>query len=228
VGGGCAIASCDAGFADCDSLAANGCETALNTVDNCGACSHVCPGYQQPNDNVTCLSGTCTFSCQGEHYDVNGDPSDGCETADSSTGNHTQATAVSQGDVSCADTPLQIISGMLPSDARAHESPAIVGFDVVSGSAPDWWSVHATGGLTCTNDIVATLQMTGSAQPACYHLTIITDQATYGAQTDGSGTATISHTGGQYSDDSTILFEVSKTCGTNVIEAPTYTISYHL
>jgi len=216
-----------AGFADCDSIAANGCETGLNTVLNCGACSHVCPGYQQPNDNVTCQNNGCTFSCQGEHYDVNGDPSDGCETADSATGNHTQATAAAQGDVTCSDAPLPVISGTLPSDARVHEAPAVVGFDVASGSAPDWYSINATGGL-CQNDIVATLQMTGSSHPDCYHLTAITNNATYGAQTNGSGTATINQTNGQYSDGTTVLFEVSKTCGTTVTEAPTYTITYHL
>jgi hypothetical protein len=38
------------------------CES-TDTPTSCGICGLVCPGYQQPNDNVTCSGGTsCTFS----------------------------------------------------------------------------------------------------------------------------------------------------------------------
>jgi hypothetical protein len=81
----------------------------------------------------------------------------------------------------------------------------------------------------CINDVVATLQMSGSLHPTCYHLTAITDQGTFDAQTDASGTATISQTGGGWYTTGTIVyFEVAKTCGTSVVEAPSYTLSFHL
>ena len=53
--GACVIVSCDHGFADCDMLAANGCEATLDSDDhNCGACGVACPAHQ------TCHVGACT------------------------------------------------------------------------------------------------------------------------------------------------------------------------
>ena len=41
--GSCSVASCSAGYDDCDSGDANGCEASLNSDDaNCGACRNVC------------------------------------------------------------------------------------------------------------------------------------------------------------------------------------------
>ncbi len=46
---------CNAGFADCDKIAANGCETNLgNDPLHCGACSHACVA------GGSCASATCT------------------------------------------------------------------------------------------------------------------------------------------------------------------------
>jgi hypothetical protein len=225
VNGVCGI-QCDPGFGNCTG---SSCDF-LDTPTSCGACGNLCPGYQEPNDNVTCsVNQTCTFSCQGEHYDVDRDPSNGCEVTDSRTGNHTQSSAAAQGDLACFDSQTFTITGVLPSDKRVHESPAIVGFDAASGSAPDWYAIHATGGLTCQNDVVATLTVSGSGSPTCYKLTVITDKHTYTAQTLSSGVATINQTGGgQYSNDTDIYFEVQKICSTSVVEAPTYTITGHL
>ena len=53
----CAYA-CSAGFGDCDSNAANGCETALATSNaNCGACGRACSGTE------SCLGGACVPAC---------------------------------------------------------------------------------------------------------------------------------------------------------------------
>ena len=50
--GTCAF-PCTAGFADCDKNPANGCETAITTTSNCGACGTACAA------NQTCTGGTC-------------------------------------------------------------------------------------------------------------------------------------------------------------------------
>lgn len=228
VNGVCAVASCAVGLANCDGNVATGCETEIWTVTDCGACGNVCPGYQQPNDNVTCLGGqTCTFSCQGENYDVDGDPSNGCEVADDPIGNHTQGTAYYLGAPSNCDpgTPYTA-NGVLPSDTRVHENTAIIGFDTSTGSAPDWLYVTPTTSTFCQNDVNVTLQMNGSAHPTCYKLTAIAGLNTYSAQTDATGAATIAHSSGQYPDDGSVYFKIEKTCDTTVVEAPTYTLSY--
>ncbi len=68
--------------------------------------------------------------------------------------------------------------------------------------------------------------MTGSEHPSgCYRLTAITDKETYTVTTDGTGTASINETSGQYSDDSTIDLEVQKVCSTAITEAVTYSVN---
>ncbi|MBI4699732.1 MAG: hypothetical protein HY744_00970 [Deltaproteobacteria bacterium] len=52
--GKCGIGSCNAGFADCDKQAGNGCEIDLNTdVANCGSCGKNCAKSE------TCQNGQC-------------------------------------------------------------------------------------------------------------------------------------------------------------------------
>ncbi len=65
VAGACAVASCDAGYGNCDGVASNGCEVNLQTdVTHCGMCPTACPACH------SCSSGTCTpqsdlTSCSG-------------------------------------------------------------------------------------------------------------------------------------------------------------------
>jgi hypothetical protein len=66
-GGTCFVASCAAGFADCDGQYANGCETNLKTLTSCGACGVACA---LPNATATCATGTCELvSCNGAFAD---------------------------------------------------------------------------------------------------------------------------------------------------------------
>jgi hypothetical protein len=77
--GACAVSQCNAGFADCNMNAADGCETNTNTNNsNCGACGHVCSGA---NGTETCAGGVCTVaSCSAGFADCNMNAADGCET----------------------------------------------------------------------------------------------------------------------------------------------------
>ncbi|MGE0789820.1 MAG: hypothetical protein AB7S26_29375, partial [Sandaracinaceae bacterium] len=53
--GVCNVATCAAGYDDCDGVDANGCESVLATDDlNCGACGNACMGDE------TCVAGSCT------------------------------------------------------------------------------------------------------------------------------------------------------------------------
>src|SRR5262249_7396640 len=102
-----------------------------------------------------------------------------------------------------------LFSGTPPNDGRVHENPSVVGFDTLSGSAPDWISITPTTGTFCQNDIVATLNVMGSAFPTCYKLTIISSSKglMYSCQTMASGSCSISPTnGGQFVDGASVLF----------------------
>jgi hypothetical protein len=61
---GCAIAACDAGWADCDGLAATGCETSLETADDCGDCGIECRGATPVCSATTGGTRSCRADCR--------------------------------------------------------------------------------------------------------------------------------------------------------------------
>jgi hypothetical protein len=77
--GRCVVASCNAGFGDCDRNSANGCEANLGTsVNNCGACGVVCTAA---NAVSACTAGACTIAaCNAGFANCDGNAVNGCET----------------------------------------------------------------------------------------------------------------------------------------------------
>ncbi|MFO0602893.1 MAG: MXAN_6577-like cysteine-rich protein [Polyangiales bacterium] len=77
--GVCDVASCSAGFADCNMSAADGCEVdTRTTVAHCGACGRSC---SLPNATPGCAAGACTVaSCSTGFGDCDASPLNGCET----------------------------------------------------------------------------------------------------------------------------------------------------
>jgi len=71
------IESCNAGFADCNSGAVDGCEVnIMNDLFNCGGCGNVC----SPNNATSsCTAGQCIETCHAGFADCNGSGLDGCE-----------------------------------------------------------------------------------------------------------------------------------------------------
>src|SRR5690606_5108991 len=57
--GTCEIDECESGFADCNGIVADGCETPLNTLTDCGGCGVPC---SRTNATATCATGTCQIS----------------------------------------------------------------------------------------------------------------------------------------------------------------------
>lgn len=76
---GCAIKSCDPGFADCNNEPADGCETNVSADPaHCGSCGNDCAAGAS-STNFTCDQGTCVASsCAPGTGDCNGDNS--CST----------------------------------------------------------------------------------------------------------------------------------------------------
>ena len=83
--GACRLGTCSAGYENCDGNEANGCETQLNSVTNCGGCGIAC---SRANATATCGTGSCRIaSCNGRFDNCNGTDSDGCETSLQTTSN---------------------------------------------------------------------------------------------------------------------------------------------
>ena len=77
--GACTVAACNPGFGDCDTTAANGCETDTNsTVAHCGGCGMACP--TGANATATCAMGRCGIRCADGFADCDGNAANGCET----------------------------------------------------------------------------------------------------------------------------------------------------
>jgi hypothetical protein len=77
-GGRCAF-TCDAGFADCDMDATNGCEARLDAVVSCGTCGTVCRGAT--NATPSCSRGACGLTCTAGFGDCDGNATNGCEAS---------------------------------------------------------------------------------------------------------------------------------------------------
>jgi hypothetical protein len=74
----CYTVTCPAGFADCDGNPQNGCEKAVTTVSDCGACGNACA---LPNATPACAGGACAVSaCNLGFGDCDGVAATGCET----------------------------------------------------------------------------------------------------------------------------------------------------
>lgn len=58
MGGACVIASCSAGFGDCNGMGDDGCEAATTTDTNCGTCGTRCAGSR-----MCCADAAMTYTC---------------------------------------------------------------------------------------------------------------------------------------------------------------------
>ncbi len=161
---------------------------------------------------------------------MNNQEADGCEVADAPLGNHQATTPADLGSVSCSDGNGHTVhhDGKLPSDSRVHANPMVAGFDPVSGSAPDELKVTGSGGTLCEDDVNITLTVTGSTEPTCYRLHIVTTDIDMACTASASGSCNITAGSGSYNDNSDLHFTVSKTCSAAMRDGPTYTVDGHL
>src|SRR5690606_20887047 len=82
-GGTCAIAACQPGWGNCDGDDANGCETRLDTLTDCGACGMMCT---RDNAEASCATGTCQIAaCAPGYANCDGLDANGCERSTRTT-----------------------------------------------------------------------------------------------------------------------------------------------
>ncbi|MBI5515579.1 MAG: hypothetical protein HY909_17495 [Deltaproteobacteria bacterium] len=84
-GGACAYA-CATGFADCDTMPANGCEAdTRSSAAHCGGCGRAC---MPPNATGACVDGACTARCDAGFGDCDRNVTNGCETDTRASASH--------------------------------------------------------------------------------------------------------------------------------------------
>ena len=137
---GTCVSSCIEGeTADCDADASNGCETAIDTRENCGGCGIACPapGPGTFSECVRDVGGPrCDAHCMDGFADCDGLAANGCETAVSDTacgcGGATQdceALAGAGGDGACV--------GSGPGAVRCEARSCAGGFQPCGASCVD-------------------------------------------------------------------------------------------
>lgn len=190
----------------------------------CGAESAV--DAEDGMDLQTQTQALTDITCSGENYDVNGDPSDGCERLHSGS-NHSNTTAISLGSLSCSDSLRMGLSNQIFSDSRTH-SPMPTGFSGVVGSAPDYYSVRATGGQFCLNDGAFEFKTSGGGTTDCYRFTVTTDRTSVSVLLNGQGSGSFRKGSTFYGNNSTVYIKIEKTCSLPTQEAVTYSVSFNL
>ncbi|MFO0756798.1 MAG: DNRLRE domain-containing protein [Byssovorax sp.] len=107
----CYKVTCAANFADCNGVAADGCEADLHSTATCGSCGTPCA---LPHATASCATGACAVgSCDLGWGDCDGNPQNGCETDLTSTANCGAcgvACALPNAAVSCAGGSCKALS----------------------------------------------------------------------------------------------------------------------
>jgi hypothetical protein len=211
-GGACNVGACNASFANCDGSPATGCETALDTLSDCGGCAVAC---SRANATASCATGTCaTAGCNAGFDSCDGNEANGCELS------HTAAsticpTAVDLG-TTCGD--VQYGCGFL--NLSCCDSPPNL-LAAQTGRSAAWFKVHIsdcreTAG--CTERLDARI---GLAVPTGidYDLYVYSDCGTLVGSSAGAGATTeqvvVSRPGTALNDSFDLWIEVRYYAGSS-------------
>ncbi len=154
---------CNAGRANCDGIATNGCEVNTNTsTSNCGACNAACVN---PNGTTSCVSGQCSPSCSSGFANCDGNDANGCETNLNTTTNHCgqcgRVCLNPNGTTSCVGgtcTPA------CSSGAANCDSNAVNGCETNTNTDRDNCGACS---VSCTNSCGSTTCSFGTCAPTC-------------------------------------------------------------
>jgi hypothetical protein len=144
-GAACVIGGCDAGYADCDSALANGCETNLKTDPNhCNACGAACTAL--PGAVAACVDGGCGLgACTPGFSNCDSDATNGCETNSATNPANCGGCGVKCGSGSCVDsacvclmTALVIADDSASGAAMVGAALTAAGFTVTQSAVPSY------------------------------------------------------------------------------------------
>ncbi len=144
--GACGFA-CNDGFADCNGMAADGCEVdLLANASNCGRCGVACPA--RANAAPTCASGMCAFACASGFDDCDGAAANGCEVTLASNVSHCGA---------CGNV----------CPARANSAPACAAGACGVACTTGFGDCNATAADGCEVDLRTTASNCGACGTVC-------------------------------------------------------------
>ena len=120
----CTVVTCADGYADCDGVASNGCETSTHTLTDCGGCGVAC---DTPHGAASCTTGVCKATCDPGWTDCINGTSDGCETNTAGDVNHcgtctTVCPSSSSSTPSCVSGVCGIASCTVPGTADCNQN----------------------------------------------------------------------------------------------------------
>jgi hypothetical protein len=175
------------------------------------------------SDDASTDSTPADFTCPDDQYDVNADPSDGCEVTDDAT-NHTQATAFDLGPVDECDSKVgwTAYSGTIVSDARKHLPSGTLGLL----GKPQWAKATHQYELTCANDPTLKLAINGGS--GTYQVTLYRGDGSVDSCTPaqiGANAETADISCAKQSSGEVVYFKIEKVSGPP--EVAFYTLRYH-
>ena len=228
---GCGIGLCQSGYGDCNNLVVDGCETSLESDPfHCGECGKICLNY--PNMSTSCSDSQCTYSCEDEYYDVDGQLENGCEFENINRGNHTKRDAHPLPEVRCGAEPrFSQISGTIPADKRQHPDLSISR----NNTTADWYSFKPTFSSNCQQSLDIQLMVTGANDSTanCYQATFFTTLGVFEAEAPGNGSSALERHANAFENLATIYIKVQKKtapsfCSLPNNEVATYFLNFRL
>jgi hypothetical protein len=168
---------------------------------------------------------TSVLTCDETHYDVNGDPTDGCEVTDTET-IHTEGTAMAFGEVSECDSTssnVQHFAGNFPSDDRTHTPSGRNG----TLGLPLWFTATHESETFCEDD--PTFNVTVGAGSGTYRVTLRRQDGTIDSKCSpvevGAGKSTGDVLCSSQNSGEVVSIEIEKVSGGN--ENPSIALTYH-
>jgi hypothetical protein len=206
-GGTCDYTTCNAGYGDCDTNRANGCETnTTHTTNHCGACGTQCVN---PNGSTACVGSACAPTCNPGYGDCDSSRPNGCEA---NIWQPASCGTTCTNRVNCG-AQVQNASGISCAGGTCDYTACNAGFgdcdsNRANGCETDLWQTASCGTL-CSNRVDCNTQVQSASGKTC-----ASGACDYTSCSSGFGDCDSNRTNGCERD----LWQLTA-CGTNCTNA---------